>query len=93
MQGRRRWMTAAMAVWFVAIATAARAMEASSHAWLIVCAFLFCPGLRAEPCTANQLEAQLDNAARTFLANPTKGLVPGADGKTAKCRTWSMPGT
>jgi hypothetical protein len=50
----------------------------------IVCASLSCPDLRAEPYTAERLDAQLDEAARTFLANPTKGLVPGSDGKTAK---------
>ena len=32
----------------------------------------------------DRLDAQLDDAARTFLANPAKGLVPGSDGKTAR---------
>ena len=50
----------------------------------IVCASLSCPDLRAEPYTADRLDTQLDEAARTFLANPAKGLVPGPDGKTAK---------
>ena len=27
---------------------------------------------------------KLDEATRTFLANPAKGVVPGTDGKTAK---------
>ena len=49
----------------------------------IVCASLSCPDLRPEPYTADRLEAQLDEAARTFLANPAKGLLPGPDGKTA----------
>ncbi|OGB92718.1 MAG: hypothetical protein A2Z31_01085, partial [candidate division NC10 bacterium RBG_16_65_8] len=42
----------------------------------IVCASLSCPDLRAEPYTADRLDPQLDDAARIFLANPTKGLVP-----------------
>jgi hypothetical protein len=50
----------------------------------IVCASLSCPDLRAEPYTAERLDAQLDEATRAFLANPAKGLVPGSDGKTAK---------
>lgn len=50
----------------------------------IVCASLSCPDLRAEPYTGERMDAQLDEAARTFLANPAKGLVPGPDGKTAK---------
>ena len=50
----------------------------------IVCASLSCPDLRAEPYTADRLDAQLDEAARAFLANPAKGSVPGPDGKTAK---------
>lgn len=41
----------------------------------IVCASLSCPDLRAEPYVAERLDAQLDDAARAFLANPSKGLV------------------
>jgi hypothetical protein len=50
----------------------------------IVCASLSCPDLRAESYTAERLDAQLDDAGQPFLANPTKGLVPGPDGKSAK---------
>ena len=50
----------------------------------IVCASVSCPDLRAEPYEGGRLDAQLDDAARRFLANPAKGLVPGADGATAK---------
>jgi hypothetical protein len=50
----------------------------------IVCASVSCPDLRTEPYVAERLNAQLDDAARTFLANPAKGLVPGPNGKTAK---------
>jgi hypothetical protein len=50
----------------------------------IVCASLSCPDLRAEPYTAERLDAQLDEATRAFLTNPAKGLVPGPDGKTAR---------
>jgi hypothetical protein len=50
----------------------------------IVCASLSCPDLRAEPYAGARLDAQLDEAARAFLGNPTKGVVPGPDGRTAK---------
>lgn len=40
----------------------------------IVCASVSCPDLRAEPYTAAQLSAQLDDQARQFLHNPGKGL-------------------
>lgn len=49
----------------------------------IVCASLSCPDLRAEPFEAARLDAQLDQQAAAFLSNATKGLKPGADGKTA----------
>ncbi len=49
----------------------------------IVCASLSCPDLRPEPYVAERLDAQLADAVRGFLANPTKGLQPGADGRTA----------
>jgi uncharacterized membrane protein YdjX (TVP38/TMEM64 family) len=50
----------------------------------IVCASLSCPDLRAEPFDAARLDAQLDQQAAAFLSNATKGLQPGADGKTAR---------
>lgn len=50
----------------------------------VVCASLSCPDLRAEPYVASRLDEQLDEQARTFLANRTKGLVPGKDGKSAQ---------
>ena len=50
----------------------------------IVCASLSCPDLRGEPYAAARLEAQLDEQAQRFLANPTKGLAPGPDGRTAR---------
>lgn len=50
----------------------------------IVCASLSCPDLRREPYVADRLDAQLDDAARRFLGNPTKGVVPGPDGRTAR---------
>ncbi|HEV2054450.1 MAG TPA: DUF547 domain-containing protein [Methylomirabilota bacterium] len=50
----------------------------------IVCASLSCPDLRAEPYEAARLDAQLDQQAAAFLSNTTKGLEPGADGKTAR---------
>jgi hypothetical protein len=45
-----------------------------------VCASLSCPDLRAEPYGA----AALDEQTAHFLTNPTKGLEPGLDGRTAR---------
>jgi uncharacterized membrane protein YdjX (TVP38/TMEM64 family) len=50
----------------------------------IACASLSCPDLRAEPFDAARLDAQLDQQAAAFLSNATKGLKPGADGRTAR---------
>jgi uncharacterized membrane protein YdjX (TVP38/TMEM64 family) len=50
----------------------------------IVCASLSCPDFRAEPYDPARLDAQLDQQAAAFLSNATKGLAPGADGKTAR---------
>jgi hypothetical protein len=50
----------------------------------IVCASLSCPDLRREPYTAERLDAQLDEATRHFLANPTKGVAPGGDARAAR---------
>ncbi len=48
----------------------------------IVCASVSCPDLRAEPYEGARLSAQLDDAARAFLANPSKGLVVDAAANT-----------
>jgi hypothetical protein len=40
----------------------------------IVCASLSCPDLRQEPYTAARLESQLEDQARRFLGNESKGL-------------------
>ncbi len=40
----------------------------------IVCASVSCPALRREPFAAPRLDAQLDDAVRSWLANPEKGL-------------------
>lgn len=50
----------------------------------IVCASLSCPDLRAEPYVAERLDAQLAEQTSAFLGNPTKGLVPGEDGRSAR---------
>jgi Protein of unknown function, DUF547 len=50
----------------------------------IVCASLSCPDLRREPFVAEQLDAQLADQTRVFLANPTKGVVPGPGSRTAR---------
>lgn len=41
----------------------------------IVCASVSCPDLRNEAFTVEQLDAQLDDQLRQFLANPDKGLT------------------
>jgi hypothetical protein len=40
----------------------------------IVCASLSCPSLRREPFRAADLDAQLDDAMRAWMADPRKGL-------------------
>jgi uncharacterized membrane protein YdjX (TVP38/TMEM64 family) len=50
----------------------------------IVCASLSCPDLRPEPFEAARLEAQLGEQTAAFLANQSKGLLPGPAGKTAR---------
>jgi hypothetical protein len=50
----------------------------------IVCASLSCPDLRREPFAAARIESQLDDQAMRFLANPTKGVAPAADGTRAR---------
>jgi hypothetical protein len=61
----------------------ARFHESRVH-MAIVCASLSCPDLRWEPYAADRLDTQLHEAARQFLANPTKGLLAGPDGRTAR---------
>lgn len=53
----------------------------------IVCASLSCPDLRPEPFVAERLDTQLDEATRAFLANSTKGLAVGADGRHVRVST------
>jgi uncharacterized membrane protein YdjX (TVP38/TMEM64 family) len=50
----------------------------------LVCASLSCPDLRPEPYAAARLVSQLDEQTAGFLSNPTKGLEPGPDGRTAR---------
>ncbi|MFQ5848643.1 MAG: DUF547 domain-containing protein [Candidatus Methylomirabilales bacterium] len=50
----------------------------------IVCASLSCPDLRTELYRGDRLDVQLDDAARTFLRNPAKGLRPGRDGEPTR---------
>jgi len=55
----------------------------------IVCASVSCPDLRAEPYTAERLDAQLDDQAKTFLANDGKGLrVDGDTAHVSKIFDW-----
>jgi hypothetical protein len=55
----------------------------------IVCASLSCPDLRNEPFLAATLEAQLDDQASRFLANPGKGLrLTGDTAHVSKIFDW-----
>ncbi|MEM1041522.1 MAG: DUF547 domain-containing protein [Bacteroidota bacterium] len=45
----------------------------------LVCAAVSCPPLRAEAYAGDLLDAQLDDQARRFLANPDKNRVPAGD--------------
>jgi hypothetical protein len=45
----------------------------------LVCAAVSCPRLRLDAYTANALDAQLDDQARTFLYTDDKNEVPAAD--------------
>ncbi len=47
----------------------------------IVCASTSCPSLRREPFRAATVDAQLDDALRTFLADTRKGLAIDRDAK------------
>ncbi|MCZ6785017.1 MAG: DUF547 domain-containing protein [Proteobacteria bacterium] len=40
----------------------------------VICASTSCPALRREPFSAARLDAQLDDAMRTWMADPGKGL-------------------
>ncbi len=46
----------------------------------IVCASLSCPDLRNEVYQEKTLDSQLDDQARKFLSNPTKGMKESASG-------------
>ncbi|MCB1749448.1 MAG: DUF547 domain-containing protein [Gammaproteobacteria bacterium] len=55
----------------------------------IVCASVSCPDLRAEAYRAASLDSQLDDQARTFLANPAKGLrIEGDTVHTTQIFDW-----
>lgn len=55
----------------------------------IVCASVSCPDLREEAYRAVQLDAQLDDQARRFLANPGKGArLDGATLEVSRIFDW-----
>ncbi|MBF0347028.1 MAG: DUF547 domain-containing protein [Magnetococcales bacterium] len=55
----------------------------------IVCASISCPDLRREPYVAAQLDQQLDDQARGFLANSAKGLrLEGGTVKVSRIFSW-----
>jgi len=54
----------------------------------IVCASLSCPDLRAEAYRPARLEAQLDDQASRFLANPAKGMRGNGEVRVSKIFDW-----
>jgi len=55
----------------------------------IVCASVSCPDLRAEPYTAAKLNQQLNDQAKTFLANNKKGsVIQQGELKVSKIFKW-----
>jgi uncharacterized protein DUF547 len=55
----------------------------------IVCASVSCPNLRDEPYTAERIDEQLDDQAKSFLSNPQKGLfIDGNTARTSKIFNW-----
>ncbi|MDX1491566.1 MAG: DUF547 domain-containing protein [Pseudohongiellaceae bacterium] len=55
----------------------------------IVCASLSCPDIRAEAYRANELDVQLNDQARAFLANEQKGLrLEGETARVSKIFSW-----
>ena len=61
----------------------ARALEPGDPRvhFALVCASRGCPDLREEPYDGEQLDVQLDDQTRVFMANPEKGLR--LDGETS----------
>lgn len=54
----------------------------------IVCASLSCPDLRPEAYRPERLDAQLDDQARAFLANPKKGMAGGPGVRISRIFDW-----
>lgn len=54
----------------------------------IVCASLSCPDLRLEAYAPDRLEAQLDDQARRFLANPAKGMAGSGAVRVSRIFDW-----
>jgi hypothetical protein len=50
----------------------------------VICASTSCPALRREPFTAARLDAQLDDAMRTWMADPDKGLRVDRERRTVR---------
>lgn len=54
----------------------------------LVCASLSCPKLRSEAYTATQLDAQLEDAGKTFLNDPFKNKVNADKAEVSKYFSW-----
>lgn len=56
--------------------------------YAVNCASIGCPDLRAEPYTADRLDAQLDAAARAYVNDPRGADVAGGSLTVSKIYTW-----
>jgi hypothetical protein len=54
----------------------------------LVCAALSCPSLRNEAYTAQKLNSQLDEQARTFFNNPSKNEISSNSIQVSKLLDW-----
>jgi len=54
----------------------------------IVCASLSCPDLRPEAYVPGRIDAQLDDQARRFLANPAKGMEGSGRVRVSRIFDW-----
>lgn len=65
-----------------------RKMKEPRIHFAIVCASISCPKLQNEAYTASKLEDQLTNAAKEFLADPTKNNLSKTKIKLSKIFNW-----
>ncbi|MGB6334032.1 MAG: DUF547 domain-containing protein [Thermoanaerobaculia bacterium] len=72
--GELQFTVAGEALTLDEIETRARDLGDPRVHFAVVCASTSCPDLRGEPYRGEEIDRQLDDAMRGFLASPTKGL-------------------